>query len=658
MKKIFIIVLVIVIAITIGASLKSNADKELINYTIKDINEFLASKELEGRLTGTEGNKKAEEFISEYFKSLGLETLKDNTYLLPYTHNFVNFNDEEIKMVIEYENGTTRECIAGKDFLPKRYNKKINLTAPISKEIDESSFLLVNDNIKPEYSSAKGILLKTKYFHHYISIGNNKPAIQISEDLYNDLANNKCNINYEYNLNIKKINANNVVGKISGEDNNSAIILSAHFDHVGKIGDTIYYGALDNSSGVSILLDLTRKLKEYSINNNFKQDIIICAFNGEESGLQGSQAFAQFINDRYKNIWNINFDCIGIKDRKFTINNCEDSNIENCLSNDLYDYLNSKNYDVSFDTFDSFTSDHVSFEEYGIPAVNIGQDETNIIHSELDTVKKLDIDLIEKFSNDMFEFIVKNDGTNYNEVINTSDNLDIQYVDEEEVLEYEKMLEEEAKDLELNQYKHIMVDGIPVSIEKDNETYNSLLDLKKIFSNINIPENISNYKLHDITVYCSKPSIDHIGEIGKIYTYDNFSSSNIYQLVIRYSNKDDNSKILEIKISKTDDKSVDDIITDLHKYNNFVIEKISNDNQCYWIEFSEDKKFIFIIDVINITENDDIFYIIRIDKYKIEKMESEDTDVHILDWFEHSKDKTIEFMKNIDFNDLINGIFG
>ncbi|SHH83797.1 Zn-dependent amino-or carboxypeptidase, M28 family [Caloranaerobacter azorensis DSM 13643] len=676
-KTLFKSIIILAVILVIGTALKSNIDKNLIDYNTKDIINFLTDRELEGRLTGTEGSKKAEKFISEYFKMLELEPLEfleDDSYLFPYDHSFVNFDNQNIKMTIEYENGDTKECIIGRDFLPISYTKEIDISAKTSKELDENSFLLVDNNIKPQYRKAKGILIKTNNFHHYIAVNNVKtPIIQISKNLYNNLINNKCNIKFSYKLDTEKIKANNIVAKIPGKDNSSAIILSAHFDHIGKIGNTIYSGALDNSSGISVLLDLAKKLKEYSKNNELKQDIIICAFNGEESGRQGSKAFAAFIKDRYKNIANINFDCIGIKDKAFIINRLN-FNSKRALDNDLYNYLKNKGYNISFD--DGYSSDHESFIYYNIPSVTIGQP-SDIIHSKLDVMNNLDINLIEKFNSDIFEFLIKNDGINYNEIVNIDNDSNAKYIDEIEISEYEKIKEAESKDLELNQYKYILDDNVPICITRLSKTYNSLEDLKKIFNNIYIPENIGSYKLKEITVKCSEPET-HIGEFNKIYTYDNFSISYINNINIKYSNDNNSNKILKIDIFKLNsisdfnNKSFDDIINEMYVDDNRIeknssnnqsylsIEKVSNNNQSYWIIFiRRNGNEKYISEVVNIIGKNNIFYRISINKYEIEKakIRNKNEKIYKLDWFNNSKDKTIEFIRNINFNKLIDGIF-
>ncbi|MCL2027602.1 MAG: M20/M25/M40 family metallo-hydrolase [Bacteroidales bacterium] len=84
----------------------------------------------------------------------------------------------------------------------------------------------------------------------------------------------------------------NVVGIIQGNDSvlkNDFIVVGAHFDHLGVKGGHIYNGADDNASGVAVLIELARKLKENQ--SNLKRSIILIAFDAEEVGLHGSNYF-------------------------------------------------------------------------------------------------------------------------------------------------------------------------------------------------------------------------------------------------------------------------------------------------------------------------------------------------------------------------------
>ncbi|MFN0199771.1 MAG: M28 family metallopeptidase [Planctomycetaceae bacterium] len=67
------------------------------------------------------------------------------------------------------------------------------------------------------------------------------------------------------------------------------IIVSAHYDHLGKRGDVIYPGADDNASGVSMVLSVARQISELKIKP--RRSIVFLAFDLEEHMLWGSRWF-------------------------------------------------------------------------------------------------------------------------------------------------------------------------------------------------------------------------------------------------------------------------------------------------------------------------------------------------------------------------------
>lgn len=80
----------------------------------------------------------------------------------------------------------------------------------------------------------------------------------------------------------------NVVGRFTGSRHPGQIILvSAHYDHVGIRNGAVYPGADDNASGSAALLQLAGWLKAHPPAHT----VLFCLFDGEESGLFGSQAF-------------------------------------------------------------------------------------------------------------------------------------------------------------------------------------------------------------------------------------------------------------------------------------------------------------------------------------------------------------------------------
>jgi Zn-dependent M28 family amino/carboxypeptidase len=123
--------------------------------------------------------------------------------------------------------------------------------------------------------------------------------------------------------------AYNIIGILEGSDpvlKTEAIIIGAHYDHLGKGGQgslavnsaEIHHGADDNASGVAAMLELARQFAE---TKNNKRTLIFIAFGGEEEGLIGSKFY---INNPVfplaKTVAMINLDMVGrLKDEKLTV---------------------------------------------------------------------------------------------------------------------------------------------------------------------------------------------------------------------------------------------------------------------------------------------------------------------------------------------------
>ena len=101
----------------------------------------------------------------------------------------------------------------------------------------------------------------------------------------------------------------NVVGHIDGTRNPGRfIVVSAHYDHLGVRNGTVFNGADDNASGTAALFALAKYFSTHRPANS----LIFVAFDAEESGLRGSQAFVRTPPvDVASIIVNVNMDMIG-----------------------------------------------------------------------------------------------------------------------------------------------------------------------------------------------------------------------------------------------------------------------------------------------------------------------------------------------------------
>ncbi|MGY6636385.1 MAG: M28 family peptidase [Erythrobacter sp.] len=105
----------------------------------------------------------------------------------------------------------------------------------------------------------------------------------------------EVSLSIEANSQRREFVSHNLIGMIPGKSSSSgAVLLLAHWDHLGECGppdaeDRICNGAIDNASGVAVMLELARRLKA---GPSLDRDIFVLATTAEEVGLLGARAFA------------------------------------------------------------------------------------------------------------------------------------------------------------------------------------------------------------------------------------------------------------------------------------------------------------------------------------------------------------------------------
>jgi len=112
---------------------------------------------------------------------------------------------------------------------------------------------------------------------------------------------------------ISDIVSENVVGVLPGSDRRlreELVVLTAHLDHLGTAsqgeGDRLFNGAMDNASGIAVLLQTARDLAKKKAP---RRSIVFAAVTAEELGLLGSRAFVEEARTRgQKIVANLNTD--------------------------------------------------------------------------------------------------------------------------------------------------------------------------------------------------------------------------------------------------------------------------------------------------------------------------------------------------------------
>lgn len=150
----------------------------------------------------------------------------------------------------------------------------------ISKEeLTEIIDTLSNDYFEGRETGTEGINKAAIYIENYFKINHIKAFFK----------------NYRDSFEVYGYKAFNVIGLIEGNDpklKNEYILISAHYDHEGKISgeaDSVYNGANDNASGVSTVLNIAKIISNTKSN---KRSILVALFSAEEKGLLGSKQFA------------------------------------------------------------------------------------------------------------------------------------------------------------------------------------------------------------------------------------------------------------------------------------------------------------------------------------------------------------------------------
>lgn len=166
------------------------------------------------------------------------------------------------------------------------------------------------------------------------------------------------------------IQVRNVLSFIPGtEVPDSFIVITAHYDHLGKMGtEVLFPGANDNASGVAMMLDMAR---HYSLPENKPRfSLAFIAMAAEETGLNGSNYYAEnplFPLDKIAFL--INLDMVGTGSEGISVVNGK-------IFTRQYEKLAKINAEKDYVATvtqggESCNSDHCPFYKKGVPAVFI-----------------------------------------------------------------------------------------------------------------------------------------------------------------------------------------------------------------------------------------------------------------------------------------------
>jgi Zn-dependent M28 family amino/carboxypeptidase len=178
---------------------------------------------------------------------------------------------------------------------------------------------------------------------------------------------------------LRNIDTYNVLGLLRGGDPNysdEVVVYTAHYDHFGigepVDGDSIYNGALDNASGVAMMLSIANAFTDLSIPPH--RSILFAAVGAEEFGLLGSEFYVR--NPTFPHptiVANINTDNTNIygQTRDIVFLGADRSTIGEVIESIADKRRMVIGTDRAPEQGYFYRSDHFSFAKGGIPAVSL-----------------------------------------------------------------------------------------------------------------------------------------------------------------------------------------------------------------------------------------------------------------------------------------------
>ena len=188
------------------------------------------------------------------------------------------------------------------------------------------------------------------------------------------------------------VTANNVVGYVEGEVYpDSYIVVTAHYDHLGREGDEIYNGADDNASGTGGMMAAA----EYFTENRPDHSIIFVGFDAEEKGLAGARFFTQNPPVPLDQILiNINMDMIStnFENELYAVGTYHYPYLKPYIEEYTADAPVNVLFGYDSDEWDqnwTLASDHGPFHQEGVPFIYFGVEDHPHYHAPSDVYENI-----------------------------------------------------------------------------------------------------------------------------------------------------------------------------------------------------------------------------------------------------------------------------
>ncbi|QDV33410.1 M20/M25/M40 family metallo-hydrolase [Tautonia plasticadhaerens] len=200
---------------------------------------------------------------------------------------------------------------------------------------------------------------------------------------------------FAFAANVERIDDRNVIGIFPGADEDlrdEVIIFSAHYDHVGVVGDEIHNGSDDNASGTSALLEIAQAFGE---GPRPRRSVAFLWVSGEEKGLLGSRWWSEHMTlpEGYEVVADINMDMVSRNDPdRVSITPSPDHPDYSTIIPAAVEALEAEGMQPDYDADQFYArTDSYNFARMGIPIVFFFSGLHDDYHRPGDDVEKADV---------------------------------------------------------------------------------------------------------------------------------------------------------------------------------------------------------------------------------------------------------------------------
>jgi hypothetical protein len=413
-----------------GAPAQSPRAHELAEYVAA-----LTAREMEGRASGTDGGARAARYLAHRLAAMGLRPGGDaGTFFQSFGVGSVT--GAAVDTVLERVAQPAAPLIVGRDWLPHGGSLEGDVTAPVvwirrasapGQESDgyagvdvKGKIALVLDAGARDATRLEQLIAARRHGAAAVLIaGDSLPAVSATETAVKLVSASTTrsaidgllasagtstarlaatpsgvipglSLRIRVRLDRQPRTTANVIGILPGTDPtlaSEAVVLGAHYDHLGRSGGAVHPGADDNASGTAVVLGLARAL---AAAGGLPRTVVVALFSGEEIGLLGSAHYVRQPSvpiDRTAAM--LNFDMVGrMRQGRMNVGGVESAALLRAL---VAEVAQGDRLDIAIRDSPYGPSDHASFYAAGVPVLFFHTGIHDDYHTPGDTADKLNV---------------------------------------------------------------------------------------------------------------------------------------------------------------------------------------------------------------------------------------------------------------------------